>query len=195
MAADLGAVDFRTSLRSEPRKRRGSDSPRPRARGGALAALPRVHGGAYKSRWGLHFGAWTLKLDNRRHLPLSEELLVFLIELFDGGFGEWTAQDDRDELSMEGEVHGPDVHLRFGNPDRKSPRFGGRAAPRKAAVRLRALVEEGAQLIEGVLDEAASVDEDFAARDELADLRADLRALREAVAELPRAFRTRGNGG
>jgi hypothetical protein len=184
--SDLGPIPFSVTLEHTPRDADERGGPRPRVQGGILSALQGAHAAAYRGKWTLQFGDVPLKLKTHVDLHAVEELFVFLLELVDGGFGEWSVEDKGDLLVIEGDVHGADVSLEFGDGDGGPARFRRVQFPAKATVRLRALVDEGARLIRRLVTDASAADPDFAARPEFDELRADLDALLDAVAHLPR---------
>ena len=186
---DLGLIPFAVPLEHTPREAGDRAGPRARVEGGLLSALQGSHAAAYRGKWVLQFGDVPLKLKTHVDLHAVEELFVFLIEMVDGGFGEWSVQDKSELLVIEADVHGADVALEFGDGDGGPATFRRVRFPRKATVRLRAVVEECARLIRRLVVDASVADPDFAARAEVDELRSDLDALVEAVAHLPREWK------
>jgi hypothetical protein len=159
--------------------------------GGLLAALPAVHTKAWVGDWSIVLGDETIKLAFGEGLGAAEELLVFMLELVDDAHGEWTLFDrDENALILEAQAFGPDVNLELASEE-GAPRWNGRKLPRKATVRLRAVVDQGTAALRTLLKQAARVDPDFGADGSLKGLWEDLDALKEAVAELPRGFAPR----
>ena len=115
------------------------------------------------------------------------------MELVDAGYGEWTLLDGDDALIIEAQVFGPDVQLEFGC-ENGAPRFRGRSLPRKATLRLRALIEEGVGIIRQLLEQAGRLDPAFVEREEVTLLVQDLDTVVGAVADLPREFRSKETG-
>jgi hypothetical protein len=195
LPSDLGPVPFALELRSEARPLRegrgGRPLPTPAPFGGLLSDLRTIHARGFRGSWTLRLGPLALSLSTQKDLDGIEELWVFLLELVDAGHGEWSLHesgDSEDPLVIEAQRFGPDVNLEFGR-ESGPPRFRGKALPRRATVRLRALVEEGAALLEKLLAEAASLEPALGARSEARGLREDMQALRDAVKELPRDWR------
>jgi hypothetical protein len=144
-----------------------------------------VHAVVYRGKWAAHFGGVPLKLKTHVDIEAVEELFVFLIELVDGGFGEWTLRDKDQLIVLEAQVFGPDADLEFGDANGEPPKFRRVQFPKRAKVRLRALVEESARLIRRMIVEVCVAHPEFTGAD---DIRADLDALVGAVAGLPLTF-------
>jgi len=182
---DLGPVRFSVSTEYGPRDvRLQADE----SMGGPLAALQTSHAATYKGKWTVHFGHVPLQLKTHVHADAIEELFIFLIELVDAGFGEWTVRDKSQTLVIEAQVYGPDADLEFGDGEGGPPSFKRVQFPKRAKVRLRALVEECARFLRRLLVDVTVADPTFAGADEV---RADLDALVEAVAALPLEFRAK----
>jgi len=180
---DLGPVPFSITTEYAPRDER---LPHPvDLVGGPLAELQAIHATIYRGKWAAHFGGVPLKLKTHVDVEAVEELFVFLLELVDGGFGEWTLRDKDQTIVLEAQVFGPDADLEFGDAEGNAPRFRRVRFPKRAKVRLRALVEESARLIRRMIVDVSVADPDFGGADEIS---ADLDALVEAVAPLPRDF-------
>lgn len=180
---DLGPVPFSITTEYGPRQER---LPPPiGVIGGPLASLQAIHAVVYRGKWAAHFGGVPLKLKTHVDIEAIEELYVFLIELVDGGFGEWILRDKDQTIVLEAQVFGPDADLEFGDADGEAPKFRRVLFPKRAKVRLRALVEESVGLIRRMVTEVAVADPGFGGADEL---RADLDALVQAVADLPLTF-------
>lgn len=153
-----------------------------------LSALQGVHAAAYRGKWTLAFGDIPLKLKTHVDLQAVEELFVFLLELLDGGFGEWTLEDKNELLVIEATRRGVDVALEFGDGDGGYGKFRRVKFPAAGNVRLRALIEECARLIRRLLTDASVADPEFADRPDVDELRSDLAALVDAVQEMPREW-------
>ncbi len=192
---DLGPVAFKVDVKAQPRIEPPRDVPEPELLGGGLlASLAEVHGKGWTGGWSLVVGSETLRLGFGEGLSAAEELLVFMIELVEDAHGEWTLYDrDGDALILEAQAHGPDVNLEFTGED-GPPRWNGRRLPKRATVRLRAVVDQGTSALRALLKQAARVDAEFGADGSLKGLWEDLDALKEAVAELPRGFAPRRDG-
>ena len=186
---DLGPVPFTATLEHQPRDERG---PAPeRVPGGPLARLAAVHSRHYRGKWSLTFGDVPVKLKTHVDLGSVEELFVFLVELVDGGFGEWSIEDKDELLVVEATVNGVDVDLEFGDGDGGEARFRRVRFPKRATVRLAAVVNECARLLRRLVVDASVADPEFGDEPALAELREDLAALTEAVAGMPEAFRSK----
>lgn len=191
--ADLGPVPFRLELRAEARPARpGREAPpsMPAMAGGALSDLQALVSRKWKGALVLGVGPAVIPLDLKRDLDIVEELVVFLLELVDSGHGELSLVDGDHLITVEAQVFGPDVTLEFADEEGRAPRFRGQNLPRRASVRLRAVVEQGTAVIENLLELAAGVEEGFSTRTEVGQLRQDLRTLLDATAHQPAAFRS-----
>jgi len=188
---DLGPVPVSIALHAIPRKGVGSAGPLgggEEGTGGILADLDQRHRRYYRSTWELHLGSLHLVVDGARQLDALESLWVFLLDLVDVGYGEWSLYDGRDTLVLEAQVFGPDIQLEFtGEAD--APRFRGQRLPRKALVRLRSFVEQGARAVRSVMEQQCEVDGEFAGHAERALFEEDLSEIESAVADLPLEFR------
>lgn len=189
--SDLGNVPFLVRLEHTPRSADERGPRRDHEPGGVLSALQGVHAAAYRGKWTLLFGDVPLKLKTHVDLSAVEELFVFLLELVDGGFGEWTLEDKDELLVIEGTAHGADVALEFGDGDGGPGRFRRVRFPGTAHVRLRALVEECARLIRRLVTDATVADAEFGGGSDADELLADLSALVDAVGHLPREWPTK----
>ena len=183
---DLGPVPFSVTTDYGPRDERLP--PPDDVSGGPLAELQARHAAVYRGRWTAHFGGVPLKLKTHVDLEAIEELFVFMIELLDSGFGEWSLRDKNQFIVIEAQVFGPDADLEFGDADGNAPKFRNVQFPKRAKVRLRALGEECSKLIRRLIVEVAASDPAFAGGDEV---RADLDALVDAVAPLPESFQAK----
>ncbi len=188
-AADLGPVPF--SIDIDVRERAGKKA-EPSA-GGILAALSGVHRSGYTGRFRVRIGEVTLELKTEHDLGFVEELYVLLMELLDSQVGEWTLFDQQDKgLILEAQAHGPDVNIEFTGED-GAPSWNGKGLPRRATVRVRALVEAGADALRTLLKQAGKVDPDFGADGQLGEIWGDLDELVAAVSDLPAAFKAKGD--
>lgn len=188
---DLGNVPFSLTVDHAPRDAAERGPARPMEAGGVLSALQGVHAGVYRGKWTLAFGDVPLKLKTHVDVSAIEELFVFLIELVDGGFGEWTLQDKDELLVIEATARGVDVGLEFGDGEGGPGRFRRVRFPATAQVRLRPLVEDCARAIRRMVLEAGVAHEEFGARADVDELTADLDALVEAVSAMPREWARR----
>jgi hypothetical protein len=191
---DLGNVPFRIELLAEPRverERPGPKRPMPALAGGALSDLQAVHGRGWKGQFTLRFGTTGLTLSLQRDLDCLEEFVVFLIELVDAGAGEWGLPDGDRLMVLEAQAFGPDLRVEFADEDGGIARFRGQNLPRRATVRLRAFVEEGAALVRKLIVQSREVDPKFGERPELLGLEEDLAAMVEAVAGKPRDWKAK----
>ncbi len=180
---DLGPVPFSITTEYGPREER---LPLPTdVVGGPLAWLQAIHAAVYRGKCAAHFGGVPLKLKTHVDVEAIEELFVFLLELVDGGFGEWILRDKDQTIVIEAQVFGPDADLEFGDEDGAAPRFRRVVFPKRAKVRLRALIEESARLIRRMIVEVTVADPSFAGAEEL---RSDLDELVAGVAHLPLTF-------
>lgn len=186
---DLGNVPFSVTVDHTPRAPSERGPRRELMSGGLLCALQGVHAAAYRGKWTLFFGDVPLKLKTHVDLQAVEELFVFLIEMIDGGFGEWSLEDKDELLVIEANVHGADVALEFGDGDGGPGTFRRVRFPGKAQVRLAALVQECARLIRRLVVDASVADPEFAARPEVDELRSDLAQIEAAVQNLPREWK------
>jgi hypothetical protein len=186
--ADLGHVEFACALEVESR---AAPAPRGRDAVGALDAIAAAHARGYRGTWTVRLGPVSIPLSTQRDLGGLEDLFVFLLDLVESGFGEWALRAAGDEAMWEGTVHGYDVEFEIGDPDGRAARVAGVMLPKRAVVRLRALVEAGAAVIGAALEQAVAVDASLGSREDVAGVRADLAAMRAAVAELPDRFRAR----
>jgi len=186
---DLGPVPFSATVDHTPREASERGPKRELTAGGLLSALQDVHAATYRGKWTLSFGDVPLKLKTHVDLHAVEELFVFLIEMVDSGFGEWSLEDKGELLVIEANVHGADVTLEFGDGDGGAGTFRRVRFPGKAQVRLSALVQECARLIRRLVVDASVADPEFAAREEVGDLRSDLAQLEAAVEHLPREWK------
>ncbi|MBN92556.1 MAG: hypothetical protein CL928_00565 [Deltaproteobacteria bacterium] len=199
MASDLGPVPFSIKVILKPRVEAGGDANRDslgdRAeddlRDGFFSELQSLHGSLFEGNWRLHFGPVKVSLKLPEDLDYLEEFWVFLLELVDAGYGEWTLDDEGDPLILEAQVFGPDVQLEFG-AEKGSPSFRGVALPRRALVRLRAVVDEGTGFVSSLVEAVRRADSRFQAPAEADQILSDLEVLRGAVASYPAAFRPRG---
>lgn len=188
--SDLGPVRFAMAVQARPRIETPTGEAPPEFEGGGLLAeLPTVHGRGWKGTWTVAFGPTELKMPLGEGLAAAEELLVFILELVDAGYGEWTLYDREDKaLILEAQVFGPDVNLEFGGED-GPPHWNGKRLSKKATVRLRKVVDQGTEALRTLLKQAARLDPDFGSDGSLKSLWDDLDALKEAVADLPRSFK------
>jgi len=125
------------------------------------------------------FGPWALRFptgDGGLHLS---DLWVTLIELFEEDEAEWDLPDRPRDLVVAFDVDGPTVNVGVYG----TGRYRGAQVPEQLQVRLRALVEAVAGILEAGL---AAGDPELSAR--AADLRGDLDVAREAVAGLPEGW-------
>lgn len=184
-SADLGPVPFGIDITVRERAGKKAEV----SEGGILAALSTVHRSGYTGRLAVRVGGVVLELKTERDLGVVEELYVFLVELLDAQYGEWTLFDGQDrELILEAQAHGPDVNLEF-TGEEGSPTWNGARLPRRATVRLRALVDAGVAAIKALLKQAGKVDPDFGGGGQLAEIWGDLDELSSAVSDLPAAFK------
>ena len=189
--ADLGPVPVTLSVHSVARKSASKDSGPEVGTGGVLADLQALHSLRFRSTWLVQLGTVELRVDVRKQLDLMESLWVFLLDLVDVGYGEWSLYDGRDMVVFEGQVFGPDVQLELCGED-SEPRFAGQRLPRKALVRLRRFVEQGAVALRAVLEEQRALDPAFSELPGLEAFAADLCEIEVAVAGLPLDFKQRG---
>jgi hypothetical protein len=181
------------SVRSVPRKGGAGRTPvagDEEGSGGILAELHERHSRSFRSTWELQLGTLQLVIDSSRQLDALEALWVFLLDLVDVGYGEWSLYDGRDTLVIEAQVFGPDIQLELAG-ESGSPRFKGQRLPGRALVRLARFVEQGAGAVATVLEQQCGADAEFAAHPERAGFEQELRDLRAAVAGLPLEFRDR----
>ena len=115
---------------------------------------------------------------------------MFLLDLVDVGYGEWSLYDGRDTLVLEAQVFGPDIQLEF-TGQTGTPRFRGVRLPHKALIRLRRFVEQGAGAVRSVMEQQCAVDAVFSGHHERALFEEDLAQIEAAVAELPLEFKTK----
>lgn len=192
---DLGAVPFRIEVRAEARPERpGREAPpsMPALAGGALSDLQSLVVRRWKGSLILSFGEVNIPLDLRRDLDVVEEIVVLLVELVDAGHGELNLVDGEQVVTLEAQVFGPDVQIDFVDDEGRAPRFRGQGLPKKATVRLRAVVLQASAAIRQLIELAVQVDPRFAARPELPLLQQDLDAMTAATAELPERFKKEG---
>ncbi len=154
---------------------------------GLLADLAAAHSRGWRGDWLVSLGSVSLELGLPLDAEVLEEFWVFLIELVDSDGGEWSLRAGEDELTIEAQVFGPDVNFEFVS-EGSSPRFGGAALPRRATVRLRAVVCEGTAFLASLVSESCRIDPGLRGREDLAGLEADLTQAQEAVASLPGTF-------
>jgi len=188
---DLGPVPFSIAVRAIPRKGVASAGPLgggEEGSGGILADLHERHHRCFRSTWELHLGSLQLVVDGARQLDALESLWVFLLDLVDVGYGEWSLYDGRETLVLEAQVFGPDIQLELAG-ESGAPRFRGERLPRKALVRLRSFVEQGVQAVRLVMEQQCAVDEAFAGHGERSLFEQDLSEIELAVAELPLEFK------
>lgn len=186
---DLGPVRISIRLTSKPRI--GSLPPVPDdgfAPVGLLADLVTLHRRGWEGQWTLALGPHTLPLDLSAESGHLEELWVFLLELVDTGGGEWTLSDGDEFVTLDAQVYGPDVIVDFATPD-ASGAFGGTVLPRKATLRLRAVVSAGTAFFRAFLKEALRMDKGMKDRPDLLAFYEDLDQLESTVAELPGTFK------
>jgi hypothetical protein len=157
---------------------------------GLLAELATAHQRGWQSRWTLGIGDLPFDLDLSPDAGQLEEFWVFLLELVDAQGGEWTLASGDDNLTFDGQVYGPDVVLDFATDD-ASGRFAGTVLPRKATVRLRALICSGTAFFRSFLKEATRMDRGMKDRPDLLAFYEDLDQLEAAVADLPGTFRSK----
>ena len=188
--ADLGPVACTFTVHSVARRGSGKDSGPEEGTGGILSDLQVLHGMLFRSTWTVQLGSVELRVDPRKQLDLMESLWVFLLDLVDVGYGEWSLYDGRDMLVFEAQVFGPDVQLEFCG-EGSAPRFGGERLPAKALVRLRRFVEQGASALRLVLQQQREADADFSTLPGLEDFAEDLKEIEAAVSELPLEFKER----
>ena len=155
---------------------------------GLLAELATLHLRGWRSKWTLALGPHKFQLDLSPEVGQLEELWVFLLELVDAAGGEWTITDRDAALTLDGQVYGPDVVLDLATPD-ESGRFAGSALPRKATLRLRALICAGTAFFRGFIKEATRMDKGMKDRSDLLAFLEDLDQLEAAVADLPGTFK------
>jgi hypothetical protein len=136
----------------------------------------------------LALGPHTLPLDLSAESGHLEELWVFLLELVDTGGGEWTLGDGDDLVTLDAQVYGPDVIVDFATQD-ESGSFGGVVLPRKATLRLRAVVSAGTSFFRAFFKEALRMDKGMKDRPDLLAFYEDLDQLESAVADLPGTFK------
>jgi len=203
VAADLGPVPFRIKVTAKPRTVAGGGDAEAGLNGGAgdalepadelgmgfFSELQALHGALFEGQWRFHFGPVKLGLELPRDLDYLEEFWVFLLELVDVGYGEWTLEGEDNSLILEAQVFGPDVQLEFGS-EKGAPGFRGKALPRRALVRLRSIVDEGTAFVSELIDDASRAHSGFGDRPETQQILEDLRALQEAVASYPALFRS-----
>jgi len=189
-AADLGPSSFSVVLASQPRiGGPGTGTPQDDFEPiGLLAELATAHQRGWEGRWSLRIGELQFSLDLSPESGQLEEFWVFLLELTDAGGGEWTLSSGGELLTLEGQVYGPDVILDFATED-DSGHFGGAVLPRKATVRLRALICSGTAFFRAFLKESCRIARGMNERPDLLGFYEDLDALEAAVADLPGTFR------
>ena len=193
--ADLGSVSFRIKMARGPRVEVGVQAAAEAAADGALGGdgfftdLQRLFGRLFEGSWSLHFGSVKLVLQLPGDLDVLEEFWVFLLELVDSGYGEWTLDGDDRPLIIEAQVFGPDVQLEFGAGS-GAPQFRGKVLPRRALLRLRAVIDEGTSLLSSIIDDVSRVDAELRERPEVEQLLGDLDQLRAAVATYPATFKS-----
>ena len=191
--ADLGPVAVSLAVSSVPRRGgRNSEmsSSQAEGAGGILAELQDCHRRAFRSAWDLDVGTLSVSVDWHAQFDALESLWVFLLDLVDVGYGEWSLHDGRGALIIEAEVFGPDVQLEFAS-EQGEPRFKGQRLPRRALVRVRAMVEQGVGLIRHVLRELSEVDADFGQGDAVGPFEQDLQEIVASVSGLPLEFRAK----
>ncbi len=186
--ADLGAVSCTFTVHSVARRSRPKDSGPEEGTGGILSDLQVLHSGYFRSIWTLQLGTVQLQVDTRKQLDLMESLWVFLLNLVDVGYGEWSLYDGRDMLVFEAQVFGPDIQLELCG-EGAAPRFAGERLPQKASVRLRRFVEQGVSALRLVLEEQQGVDSDFSSLPGLEAFAEDLKEMENAVSDLPLEFK------
>ncbi len=177
-------------MHSSERRSTGKDAGPEDGTGGILSDLQVLHGGYFRSTWTVQLGSVQLRVDPRKQLDLMESLWVFLLDLVDVGYGEWSLYDGRDMLVFEAQVFGPDIQLEFCG-EGSAPRFGGERLPQKAVVRLRRFVEQGAAALRLVLEQQEAVDSDFSTLPGLEAFAEDLKEIEAVVSELPLEFKER----
>tara|TARA_Y100001968_G_scaffold182463_1_gene167063 strand:+ start:1708 stop:2256 length:549 start_codon:yes stop_codon:yes gene_type:complete len=156
--------------------------------GGVLAELQARHCGSFQVNWEVRFGDVCLPVEVAPQLDLLESLWVFIIDLVDLGYGEWSLHDGRDLLVFEAQVFGPDVHLEFGG-EAAPPRYAGIKMPGRALVRLRRLVEQGAGVLRDTLGQQQALEPGLVESKSWIEFCADLDAIESAVAHLPAVFK------
>lgn len=188
--ADLGPVPFTLTVHSKERRVSGKDHGPEEGTGGILSDLQALHSSRFRSTWTLQLGELELLVNVGKQLDLIESLWVFLLDLVDVGYGEWSIYDGRDMLVFEAQVFGPDIQLEL-CAESGMPRFGGALLPRKAKVRLRRFIEQGVTALRVTLEQQKASDPDFSSLPGLTDFAGDLNEMEEAVAELPLEFKHR----
>jgi len=178
-------VPFVARLASEPFAAEGEE---PERGVGFLSDAVAAWASAWSGSWTVSFGPVSLELATPGGLEFLEEFWVFLLELVDAGYGEWSLYDGAEDLTMEAQVFGPDVQLEF-TSDGGHPRFAGVDLPDRATLRLRAVVAQGTALLRQLLKEARRVRPELGDRPELVGMQTDMEQLEEAVATLPATFR------
>ncbi len=158
--------------------------------GGILAELQGCHRRVFRSTWNLDIGTLSVAVDWHAQFDALESLWVFLLDLVDVGYGEWSLHDGRGALVVEAQVFGPDIQLEFAS-EQGEPRFKGQRLPRRALVRVRAMVEQGVGLIRHVLRELSEVDTDFGQSDAVGLFEQDLQEIVASVSDLPLEFRAK----
>jgi len=189
--SELGPSAFFVELDSQPRI--GSAGAAAEAEFepvGLLAELATAHQRGWQSRWTLNIGELSFDLDLSPESGQLEEFWVFLLELTDAAGGEWTLGAESESLTLEGQVYGPDVIVDFATED-DSGGFAGRVLPRKATVRLRALVCSGTAFFRRFLKESCRIAQGMKDRPDLLGFYEDLDSLEAAVADLPGTFRSK----
>jgi hypothetical protein len=189
--AGLGPSSFSVSLASEPKIGTGGGAVQEEFEPvGLLAELATAHRRGWQGRWKLQIGELHFPLDLSPDSGQLEEFWVFLLELTDADGGEWTLSSGGELLTLEGQVHGPDVILDFATED-EAGRFGGAVLPRKATVRLRALVCSGTAFFRSFLKESCRLAPGMNGRPDLLGFYEDLDALEASVSDLPGTFRSK----
>jgi len=155
---------------------------------GLLAELAALHLRGWKSEWSMALGSLEFRLDLSPDSGQLEEFWVFLLELVDAQGGEWTLIEGDDVVTFDGQVYGPDVVLDFATQD-ESGHFAGSVLPRKATMRLRALICAGTSFFRAFVKEAVRMDKGMKERPDLLAFHEDLEQLEEAVADLAGTFR------
>jgi hypothetical protein len=189
---DLGPVPFTLTVHSIERRVAGRDAGPEEGTGGILSDLQALHSTKFRSTWTLQLGEVELLVNVAKQLDLIESLWVFLLDLVDVGYGEWSVYDGRDMLVFEAQVFGPDIQLELCG-EAGMPRFGGALLPRKAMVRLRRFIEQGVAALRLTLEQQKSLDPDFSSLPGLTDFAGELVEMEEAVAELPLEFKQRSS--
>ena len=194
---DLGPVPVEVSVRRQPQAdESGGLGNSEDALGddglavGLLGELLEVFGAHFAGSWQFRFGPAALEMRLPGDPDAIEEFWVFLLELVDAGFGEWTLHEGEEVLVIEAQVFGPDVQIEFASEPRGGV-FRGQPLPRRCLVRLRALIEQGVSLFRVVLADLVSVDASLAHREDLVAFETDLEQLEKAVHLLPEAFRSK----